>query len=151
MAYSTSIYWFNGPEAFSQRLSITADALAGKAVDIVATTVEHAAKRMEDIIQEGGIEPTKKGGPRIKSSAMIDSVDSDSKINGRGRAQGEFGFSDNTPMWTTFQERGTLGGGGKNKGIAPMRAYETARQEANVEFQNLGQKTKWLMYKEGSM
>lgn len=143
MAGRSGIFWFSGPEQFSQRFSIAAESLEGKAEEVVKEVIEQAAKRMRDIINEGGINGTIKGGPRRLSDAMYSSVDSSFKMNARGRAQGEFGFIDNPPLWTKFQEDGTRARG-NNPGIAPMLAYATALAEAEVFFQDKIDATSWL-------
>lgn len=143
MAGRSGIFWFSSPAEYGQRFSIAAEELEGRALELVTEVVERAEVRMRSIIASGGINPTIKGGPRILSGAMYDSVGSSVFMNKRGRAQGEFGFTDNAPMWTRFQEEGTRARS-NNRGIAPMLAYATALEEAAVFFQDKIDSTNWL-------
>lgn len=144
MAGRSGIFWFTGPAEYAQRFSIAEEELEGKALEVVKEVVDRAQKRMEDIIISGGINKTIKGGPRIRSGQMLDSVGGQpAHMNRRGRAQGEFGFTDNAPFWTRFQEDGTRARG-NNRGIAPMLAYATALAEAEAFFQDKIDSTSWL-------
>lgn len=144
------IFWFNGPNDMAQSLSIAAEQLEGKAEAVVKELVEEAEKRMEQIIRDGGIYPTKKGGARMLTTDMYQSVGSSVSINKRGRVQAEFGFVDDAPFYTKFQERGTRGSGplrgsgATGGGIAPMLAYATALGEAIEEFQNKIDSVEWF-------
>lgn len=97
---------------------------------------------------------TKKGGPRIESESMIDSVGARQRISG-GVANISAGFGasgSRAPKWTTFQERGTLGhrnDSGKPssterkspwqaKGIPAMLAIPEAIENMEVEADNAG-------------
>jgi hypothetical protein len=148
MAAREGIFWFNGPNEFAQKLSIAEEALEGKAEQVVKELVDEAERRMEQIIRDGGIYKTKKGGARMLTTDMYQSVGSSVAINNRGRVQAEFGFIDNAPFYTKFQERGTRGSGPLRSsgggGIAPMLAYATALGEAIVEFQNKIDSVQWF-------
>jgi len=150
MAVNEGLYWFNGPNELAQRMSLAAGALKGTARDVVNTVSEHAVERMTDIVNAGGMNKTAKGGARVKTGQMIDSIGSKTDLNGRGRVQSEFGFINGPPDWTIFQEQGTIGAG-KNKaahggsgGIASMLAYATAHYEATVELTDQVQSTSWF-------
>jgi hypothetical protein len=155
MAGKGAVSWFRGkaPLDFSQQMSITADALEGKAEEVVAELAETAKKRMQEIIKDGGIYPTKKGGARIESGDMYASVEGKVSVDSGNRVQGEFGFIDNAPFYTRFQERGTRSSGPmRNRGsdsdsgggIAPMLAYATALGEAITEFQDKVDSVHWF-------
>jgi len=133
-----AIYWIKGPEEYAQRISLDLAALDGKAEEMVSAITKDADRRMGEIILSGGINPTKKGGPRVLSGDMIGSIMSNTEINGRGRIQGEFGFAEDTPLWTVFQEEGT------RTGIPQMLAYATARQEAIDQMNQSMLKTQWF-------
>lgn len=150
MAGKSGVYWANnGPDGFGQSLSVLANSLEGMADDVVEYITEGAADRMREIINDGGINKTAKGGARVgKTGDMLASVDSE-RATGGNRVRGNFGFIDNAPFYTKFQERGTLtqgpsraakGGGG----IASMLAFATAQAEAIVEMQDLMQETQWF-------
>lgn len=97
---------------------------------------------------------TKKGGPRIETEAMIDSVGARQKISG-GIASISAGFGADgkrAPKWTIFQERGTLGHRNDSgnpssaerkspwqaKGIPAMLAIPEAIENMKVEADNAG-------------
>lgn len=144
MAARSGIFWFGGPALYAQRFSVAAESLEGKAEEVVAEVVERAQDRMREIINSGGINKTIKGGPRRLSDQMYNSVGGEQvKTNGRGRVQGEFGFTDNAPFWTLFQEDGTRARA-NNAGISKMLAYATALEEADVFFQDKIESTTWL-------
>lgn len=137
MAASDGIRWFTGPGRFAQRLSIAESQLEGKAAEVVEKVVDRAADTMLQIIDNGGVNKTKKGGPRIDSGDMQESVNSNAHLNARGRVQGEFGFIDGAPDYTVYQERGT-------RHISPMLAYATALDQAIAEFDELIETTDWF-------
>lgn len=145
------ITWFNGgPGEMAQRLSVAEEAIPGKANKLVTELVEAAEDRMREIIDSGGENKTKKGGPRRLSDAMYSSVASTINKNARGRVQAEFGFIDNAPLWTKFQERGTLGSGpmrargASGGGIPPMHAYAIALGETITAFQDKIDSVQWF-------
>lgn len=156
MAGRGGIFWFNGPNDFAQQLSIAEESLEGKAQAVVQELVDEAEDRMRQIIRDGGINKTKKGGARILSTDMYSSVGSKVGLNKRGRVQAEFGFTDEAPFYTKFQERGTRGSGparmvqgpkvrgGGGSGISPMLAYATALGEAIESFQNKIDSVEWF-------
>ena len=97
---------------------------------------------------------TKKGGPRIETEAMINSVGASQRISG-GTASISAGFGSGgkrAPKWTIFQERGTLGHRNDNdnpssterkspwgaKGIPAMLAIPEAIENMKVEADNSG-------------
>ena len=97
---------------------------------------------------------TKKGGPRIETESMIDSVGARQKISG-GIANISAGFGASgrrAPKWTNFQERGTLGHRNDSgnpsseerkspkeaKGIPAMLAIPEAIENMEVEADNAG-------------
>ena len=160
MSKRTGIYFFRGsdPAEFEQSLSLAEEALDGLAEEIVEKVLDDAVTRMQKIIADGGINKTQKGGPRIDSGDMFSSVGSEMLINKRGRVQASFGFINDAPLWTRFQERGTraLGpmrnrGSGGGGGIAPMLAYATALEEAIVDFQNRVDSVEWSSFSTLSM
>ena len=97
---------------------------------------------------------TKKGGPRIETEAMINSVGARQRISG-GTANISAGFGADArraPRWTIFQERGTLGHRNDSgvpsssqrkspwqaKGIPAMLAIPEAIENMEVEADNAG-------------
>jgi hypothetical protein len=140
------IAWFdNGLISFAQKLSVAEHEIDGHARDIVLDVAQRAAENMRYIVEEGGINSTQKGGGRINSGKMLDSIDG--KIGGSrgGRVSAEFGFLDGPPDYTVYQELGTTRGGSSEGGIPSMLAFVTAQQQARVELQNQFQQyRKWL-------
>lgn len=152
----SALYWYAGhsPLDMMQKFSIIESSAEGKAGKVVSETVDNAVNRMQQIIIDGGINATQKGGPRILSGDMLNSVTGEVTKSDKGRVAGSFGFGDNAPLWAKFQERGThLSGpkrkmhkdaGSSNGGIAPMLAYATALEEAIVDFQNKFDEVQWF-------
>lgn len=146
MAARNSALWVSGhgPDRYVQGLSLLINEYPEIAEAIVDEIAETAAERMRDIIQDGGFNKTQKGGPRILSEKMIDSVGfaSAKQKAHKTRMRADFGFINNAPAWTNYQENGT-------RNIAPMWAYVTAALEAKERFadavQDLGQEieTRW--------
>lgn len=130
------IVWFNGPDRFEQRLSLIEGALPGKALAVANKTALAAAARMREVVYAGGMNKTQKGGARIDWGDMMQTIKASAHMNGRNRAQAEFGFINPTD-YTIFQERGT-------KYIAPMWAYAEAQELAAITFSNLIDTTKWF-------
>lgn len=124
----------------SQQFSAGADELGPATLDIVDAALDKGRSRMRQIIMAGGINKTKKGGPRVKSGKMLGSVEGEAHINGRARVQGKFGFSDDTPIWTKWQEKGTKNG----PRIPAMLAYNTANKEMVEELLANFERGKWF-------
>lgn len=131
------LLWFTDPGVIAQKLSVAADQLDKNVYDIVEEATFNAAERMDDIVMEGGVNATKKGGPRVDSYAMVRSIDHTTSINGRGRVQGSFGFIKNAPEYTEFQEKGT-------RYIPAMLAFAEAQVLAINELQNQFDSGKWF-------
>lgn len=87
-------------------------------------SLRNAMKDGEEITQTfiatRGTEGTGKQG-RIDTGKMLDSVDSETKLEGRDEAVGRFGWTDKTPFYAKYQEAGT-------KNIAPMYALSDAAE-----------------------
>lgn len=132
---ANGVTWFNGPDQAAAKFSMAADEVTDNVEDIVVDVLDTAEKRMQQIVNAGGINPTKKGGPRRVSSDMYSSAKADVSQS-RGRVIGEFGFID-APDYTSYQERGT-------KYIASMLAFATAYQEAATRMQNEFDSGKWF-------
>lgn len=101
------LLWFVSPDEIAQRFSMAADDVDGNVAELATSAAEKGADAIRDVIIAGGEKPTAKGGPRIKSGDMLSSVDSNVKLNGRGRIQGAFGFINGAPDYTRYQDRGT--------------------------------------------
>lgn len=133
---ANGVTWFNSPNKLAAKFSMAAEEVTENVEDIVIDVLDKAQKRMVQIIDAGGINPTKKGGPRIISGDMRGAADADVSSS-RGRVIGEFGFID-APFYTIFQERGT------RRGIPPMLAFARAYEEAATTMQNELDSGKWF-------
>lgn len=133
-------FFISASNRFSQKFSTAADQVGPRTQDIVESELAVATGRMRNIIMSGGINPTKKGGPRVKSGRMINSVQGVAFLNGRARVQGKFGFSDSAPIWTKWQEKGTT----KGSRIPAMLAYNTANRELVQALQRRFRQGDWL-------
>lgn len=108
--------------------------------DVEAMLEEYAldaAIDMEKTVSTSGIkngEPT--GGGRIKSGAMINSIDVESGQTRGLRARAKFGFIKGAPRWTEWQEYGTAGGQGNGRGIKEMHALVDAFQTFETRVEN---------------
>lgn len=93
-------------------------------------------KTIQDVIMAGGMNPTKKGGPRVKSGAMYDSVDSETRVAG-GVADvfAGIGWNKVPPLHALFQE------GGTSRGVTPMLAIPMALMEMADEVDDAGHRT----------
>lgn len=90
-------------------------------------------KAIQRVIQAGGMNPTKKGGPRIKSGEMFNSAE-DKTISGGGVAfvRAGYGIDTTTPRHTLWQE------GGTRRGITPMLSIVQAELEMEKEMAESG-------------
>lgn len=130
-----TIVWTN-----AQQKAAGMGALAGR----IATTHtrrwgegvgKEGAQRVREVIQSGGMNPTKKGGPRIKSGDMIGSADH--KVDGGGGSvlvTAGLGANGGTPPQSVWQE------GGTRRGISPMLAIPEAAIRMETATQDHGMK-----------
>lgn len=134
---ASGVTWFNGPDKAATKFSMAADEVTENVADLVLDVLDTAQKRLVQIVDAGGINPTKKGGPRVRpgSGAMRASADADVSQS-RTRVTGQFGFID-APDYTLFQERGT-------RYIPSMLAFATAFEEAASRMQNELDSGKWF-------
>lgn len=141
---NTGLLWFSdGLNAFGTRMSVAADELQGSAQDVVEEVLDHAKTAMQEIVNEGGINRTKKGGPRRLSDAMYNSIGAETTLNTRGRVAGKFGFINDPPEWTPYQELGTQNADGTSR-IPAMLAYVTVQKMVEDEFSQLLTQGAWL-------
>lgn len=131
------LFFANEANKFAQKFSTAADEIGGAAGNLVSESVDRAVERMRQIVLSGGINQTQKGGPRVKTGQMINAIQGNVALNGRGRVQGDFGFAEDAPEWTLYQEAGT-------SRIASMLAYATARKELIDDLQSQFEQGKWL-------
>lgn len=88
------------------------------------SVAEIGEKAIAEMIDAGGKYPTQKGGPRIDTGVMKDSVFSNGGGGSAGYATARAGWVNNLPYYVKFQERGTKGnfrGTGKEPKKKPLR------------------------------
>lgn len=131
------LLWFNdGPNDFIQRMSKAQGEIDDNVQGILQETVDTAVTEMQSIVKAGGLNPTQKGGARIDSGDMYDSIKGHVQINGRGRVQADFGF-EGAPEYTMYQERGT-------RYIPPMLAYAQAQEKAIIAMFDKFDQGQWV-------
>lgn len=116
---ASGFYWFVTPGRIAQKMSVAVEKELMPALEIEMRELGiEAANIMRQRITTGGL-----GGKvaRIETAAMLESVDSKTFINGRDRIQNEFGYIDNAPEYTKYQEYGTATTGW-GKGIEALDA-----------------------------
>ena len=119
------IYWFIDPDVIAQKFSAAAASMGPKVGLAVSRTVDEAAEIMRTRILTGGQKNrVLTGGPRIRSGAMFNAVGSKMSLTSGGRAQGQYGYINDPPYWTIFQEDGT------RNGIIPLHALQLASETA---------------------
>lgn len=104
------------------------------------------AKVVESAVMDGGVNKTKKGGPRVRTWEMHSSIDAVVEFSPKGQSISAMaGFIYSPPKWAIFQERGTLGRridsknprtspttGRSNTGIPPMLAIPLAQADMAI-------------------
>jgi hypothetical protein len=126
--------WFGGgPREMIQKLSHAEGEIDDNVGRIIGESVDLAKKNMQDSIMDGG--NTKKGGPRIESGKMYNSVDGE-VTKARGRITGAFGYLNDPPEWTIYQERGT-------QFVSPLLAFAKAQEIAINDLTNKMEQGAW--------
>ena len=93
---------------------------------------------MNESVFNGGQNKTRKGGPRILSGAMLESISGQvSHFGADATATAGFGVNESTPKWTKWQEGGTPPRAG-NRGIPAMMAIPLAAMAMETEMDNAG-------------
>lgn len=127
------IYWYTDPGVIAQKFSVFAKHLPEELGGIVSPVLDMAAEHMRATVL---------GLDRIRYGYMFNSVGAEMESVAGGRIRGRFGFINNAPYYTIFQEYGTRGRHGGmdrkvnpedlsgptpgNGGIAPMHAFVEA-------------------------
>lgn len=134
------LFWYNdGPNDFIQRMSHAEGEIDDNVGGILGDVVDMAVKSMKDMVMDGGTQYTKTG-PRIQSGAMFNAIDGEVS-KGRGRVTAYFGYINDPPEWTMYQERGTSSPG---RGVTPLLAYAQAQEKAITEMWNQLDQGKWV-------
>lgn len=122
MADGTGIYWFTDPGVIGQKMSARFDEIVtpqyAAEMNVIATK---AANIMRERVSTGGLNG-KIG--RIETGDMLESIDGHAAVNSRSRVQAEFGYINNAPEYTKYQEYGTAttGWGGGIEALDAMNA-----------------------------
>lgn len=120
------LYWYTDPGVYGQKFTAHSKRMGPLAAGIVQRATKEAVDYMREAVMTRGVEwgqPT--GGPRAKTFAMYDSIGSSVSSAGL-KTKADWGFINNPPFYTKFQEPGTsrTGWGGP---IAPMHAFADAQ------------------------
>lgn len=130
MASRPGVVWGSSraPSDLAAQLSVLKEGLEGDGIaDILEEFLQDGADQMERTISTEGVhkgQRTSEG--RVKSGAMLGSVSWEVGRTRGGRTTGKFGYLNNPPKWTIWQEYGTQGGQGNGIGIKPMMALTAA-------------------------
>lgn len=93
---------------------------------------EAGEREVKNTIMSGGVIATKKGGPRVKTGAMLGAVSKQVEVFGDGSGNAIAGWPDGGPMHTVFQEHGTRSKGAPS-GVPPMMAIPMAQIRMSME------------------
>lgn len=102
------IVWTVGSEG--QFINVAADFLKNRKAKIeqaFADVTKEAADKMRQVILAGGINKTAKGGPRVDSGLMLESVNFTFEAGGNV-VTGTFGWTETQEIYFLYQEGGTL-------------------------------------------
>jgi hypothetical protein len=100
--------WTSGSE--SQFMNIGTDFIKKRKAKIEQAfqdVTKEAADKMRQIIQAGGINKTQKGGPRVDTGLMLESVNFTFESGGEV-VTGKFGWTETQEIYFLYQEGGTL-------------------------------------------
>lgn len=135
------LYWFKDPGIIGQKLTARASKFGAEVGALVSESLDEATEFMRDAVRTRGVyrgQPT--GGGRIDTGAMYSSIDSEMTGDGGDKVSGNFGFINDAPDYTVFQEFGTRRTGwyaphrvdpeGQRfgQGIVPMHAFSDAQE-----------------------
>lgn len=138
MANREGLWWFRDPGVIAQKFSAFARNLPGELGNIVSDALDEAAEDMRRVVMTSGVKDHQNtGGPRIRTGDMYNSIDAKMMSGSGGRVSGEFGFIDDAPFYTVFQEQGTRGGragsSAGESGIRAMLAFAQAQNNIRAE------------------
>lgn len=116
------------PDQLRTQVSAFRQDLTGdEMTDLIDDIESDAAQDMREKIEQQD---------RILSRQMIESVDFESSRISNNRIRGRFGYLDNPPKWTLWQEYGTQGGQGNGSGIVELLALSDAYERARVRLED---------------
>lgn len=117
------IYWFIDPEVIAQKFSAASAEMGPKIGGAVSHAVDAGIEIMRDRVRTGGVfQRQYTGGPRIDTGAMYNSIDAKVTGTSSGRISAQYGYINDPPYWTIFQEDGT------RTGILPLNALTMATE-----------------------
>lgn len=131
--------FFTDLNKLAQSVSAAPDKIDDNVAEIVETALRHAADSVRDIVNDPSGRGTKKGGPRVLSGQMLESVGYDMGMNRRNRIQGKYGFVHGAPPWTAYQERADVA-----PRIPAMMALATTNQSFVDELEDQLSSGRWM-------
>jgi hypothetical protein len=142
------LWWFTDPGVIGQKFSAFATDLPEELGNVVSEVLDDAAQTMRETVMTSGVKDgASTGGPRIRTGAMYSSIDSEMSSGRGGRVSGTFGFINDEPDYTVYQEFGTRGGRAGSSagggGIKPMLAFAKAQNEIRNELADRVSKINW--------
>jgi len=118
---STGFYWYTDPGVIGQKFSVFAENLPFKLGTAVSAALDMAENDMRTRVS---------GLPRIRTGAMYNSIGSEMSAGSGGRVRGNFGFINDAPFYTKFQEYGT------SRGIKAMHAFVDASMKLRTNLKS---------------
>jgi hypothetical protein len=132
------LYWFTDPKVIGQKFSAFAKDLPEELGSVVSESLDVAAETMRKVVIGKG---------RIRTGDMFNSIDAEMESIGGGRVRGNFGFIDDAPDYTIFQEYGTRGGRAGSSaggtGIPAMLAFAKAQNDIRADLAERVSKINW--------
>jgi hypothetical protein len=122
------LYWYTDPGVIAQKFTARAASFGGELGGLVSISLDKATQQMRQSVMTRGVYrgvPT--GGPRIDSGAMYSSINSKMLSSAGNKVSGQFGFINDAPFYTIYQEFGTRTTGW-GQGIRPMMAFSDAQE-----------------------
>jgi hypothetical protein len=142
------LWWYTDPGVIGQKFSAVAKSLPGEIGEAVSEAIDKAAQSMRQTVMTSGVKDHQRTGDgRIRTGAMFNSIDAEVEQGGGGRVRGNFGFIDDAPSYTQYQEYGTRGGrAGSNaggSGIMAMLAFAKAQNDIRNDLAESVSKIDW--------
>lgn len=115
------------PDDLKAQVSALPDQLNATVERLVSQFLKEAVAEMKNSVETRGVKNgVATGGGRIVTRDMINSIDYVLSYTRAGRVFGQFGYVNNAPKYSLFQEYGTQGGQGNGRGIKEMLALTDA-------------------------
>lgn len=132
-----NIHWTNAGKKAAGMGALAARVRTTHVHDWADEVAEAGDQEVKSVIEMGGVIQTKKGGPRVKSGAMLAATAKRTEAFGDGSANAVAGWPNGGPTHLIFQERGTLSQGAP-AGIAAMSAIPMAQIRMSITVPDAG-------------